>query len=119
MSDTQFSNKIYQSTNVLYGCFRQYPMPKVKDVARPSCRLIQNGGSAVMQLLLAGKQNHWIKVPLNSTIKMHTLPGLIERHSPIDPDHLRPSLLHCRQQSCRVRAKVDDGNAGRLEPLHK
>src|SRR5271166_1247074 len=95
-------------------------MAKVEDVSPTAVRQPQYVFRALSHRIPRGKKRHGIEVSLYGVLVPDSLPSLVKRHPPIQPDDLRASLRHGRQQRGAVGAEVDDRNAGLfLQSIHQ
>ena len=63
---------------------------------------------------LLGEEQDGVEIALHRNGVAESGPAFIQRHAPIEADHIGSGLAHGRQQGRGIHAEVDDRHAQRL-----
>src|SRR6266508_1550363 len=88
-------------------CVWHDSMPKVEYMTRPSSGTFKDNSGLGLDPLPRAEQGRRVEVALHAAIVADELPAAVERHAPVEPDHVAPSIGHRRQQVRRARAEMD------------
>ena len=87
-------------------------MAQIEDVAGPSRGALQHVVRAGQHPLDRSEQQGRIEVALHGAIQSDALPGLVERHAPVNPDHVTPGRRHRFEQGRGAGTEVEHGRTG-------
>ena len=114
VASAQFMDQIDRGGHMLHGSIGKDPMPEIENVSGSPSGPAKNIRHAALDFVHRTKQGDRIEVPLYGAVVSHHGPGLIDRDTPIDADHvtrmavvpvpkwisgtpscLRPSKINC------------------------
>jgi carboxymethylenebutenolidase len=91
---------------------------KIEDVARASGSAAEDVFRARLQFLPIGEEQNGIEIALHRALMTEASPAIVERDTPVEPDHVGSSLFHGGQERGAVGAEINDGRASFLQLPH-
>src|SRR5581483_3855097 len=94
-------------------------MSKIKDMSGTTSGAVENFLCTRLHMAPIREKNHWIQIALNTAAIPQSVPAFIERHPPVEPNHIGASLLHRGKQGGCVGSEINDRSASLLQPRNE
>src|SRR5687767_13566038 len=86
-------------------------MPQIKDVTWSVCSLIDYLFSLRDDVITVSKQRNRIEVAHHTNIMAHSIPSLIESHTPVETNYVTASFSHQFEKSSGAGSEVNHGDS--------
>ena len=108
-------DEVSESLNLGEFRHRQDAVAQIEDVAGSPFCAVENVTRCLKHSVLRPEENGRIQIPLHRSVFSNFCPPVVERHPPIESDHVSTGLPHFGQQRGRARTEMQCGNAEMLD----
>src|SRR5207245_2680217 len=98
---------------------REHAVAEVEDVTGATRSALEHVAHPRLELRGRRQESHGVEVALNRLPGAHTLPGDVQGHTPVHPDHVAARTGEVRQKRRRAGAEMDHRDAGRSRELQR
>ena len=110
-----FANELHYRLHIFDRSSGDDAVAEIEDVSGTACGLRENLVDALANQLRLGEESDGVEVALHRAGVVERAPAFVERHAPVEAEHVGSGLAHGGEQAGGVDSEIDDGNA---EGLH-